>query len=131
VRDIGEQGHRVRQGERDGVSPRVQGDGEGGAPVRRGGAWRRRRTPVDDGGQRQVLEHPRDEVSVEEPKKKGGKSRSMELITRRQWRRGRLRNPARDSGSGIGERTHGFGKSRGGDDLLRRESACKRKGGER
>jgi hypothetical protein len=32
-------------------------------------------------------------------------------------------------GSGTGERTHGFGKSRGGGDLLRRVSACARKGG--
>jgi hypothetical protein len=44
--------------------------------------------------------------------------------------RGWLHNPARDSGSGVGERTHDFGKSRGGDDLLRRESAYMRKGGE-
>jgi hypothetical protein len=85
---------------------------------------------VDDGGRWQVLEHRKDEVSVEEPKKKGGKSRSVELIARRQWRRGWLHNPARDSGSGVGERTHDFGKSRGGDDLLRRESAYMRKGGE-
>jgi hypothetical protein len=85
---------------------------------------------VDDGGQWQVLEHRNDEVSEEEPKKKGGKSRSMELTARRQWWRGRLRNPARDGGSGVGERTHDFGKSRGGDDLLRRELAYTRKGGE-
>jgi hypothetical protein len=44
------------------------------------------RTPVDDGGGRQVLEHRRGKVSKEEPKKKGEKSRSMELTTRRQWR---------------------------------------------
>jgi hypothetical protein len=86
---------------------------------------------VDDGGRWQVLEHRRDEASEEEPKKKGGKSQSMELTVRRQWRWGRLHNPARDSGSSAGERTHGFGKSRGGDGLLRRESAYAKKGGER
>jgi hypothetical protein len=99
--------------------------------VQRGGAWRRQRTPVDDGGRWQVLEHRRDEASEEEPKKKGGKSQSMELTVRRQWRWGRLHNPARDGGSSAGERTHGFGKSRGGDGLLRRESAYAKKGGER
>jgi hypothetical protein len=117
--DIVEQGRRAGQGERDGVSPRVRGGDEGGAPVRRSGAWR----------WWQVLEHHRDEAS-EEPKKKGGKSQSMELTARRQWRR-RLRNLTRDGGSGTEERTHGFGKSRGGVNLLRRGSACARKGGER
>jgi hypothetical protein len=86
---------------------------------------------VDDGDRRQVLEHRRDEASEEEPKKKGGKSRSMELTMRRQWQQGQLRNPARDGGSDDGEWTHGFGKSRGGDGLLQRESAYARKGGER
>jgi hypothetical protein len=47
---------------------------EGGAPVRRGSAWRRRQTLVDNSGRRQLMEHRRGKASKEEQKKKGRKS---------------------------------------------------------